>query len=62
VVFSARSIPMAAHSKIDTATEERCFLCGPCLDVLNRSVSGESSVETSESVGRQLEDRCNSSL
>jgi hypothetical protein len=29
IVFSARSTPMAAHATMDTATEERCFLCGP---------------------------------
>jgi hypothetical protein len=30
-VFSVRSAPMAAHATTDTATEEWCFLCSPCL-------------------------------
>jgi hypothetical protein len=38
-VFSAQSAPMAAHATTDTATEERCFLCCPCLDVLSRTIS-----------------------
>jgi hypothetical protein len=36
-VFSARSAPMAAHATIDTATEERCFLFGPCLGFIKCS-------------------------
>jgi hypothetical protein len=28
ITFSERSTPMAAHTTMDTATEERCFLCG----------------------------------
>jgi hypothetical protein len=38
-VFSARSALIAAHETIDTATEERCFQCGPCLDVISRTIS-----------------------
>jgi hypothetical protein len=36
-VFSARSAAITAHATMDTTTEERCFLCGPCLDVLRRT-------------------------
>jgi hypothetical protein len=45
MVFSARHLPMATHAKIwhivpplsnnCPATEERCFLCGPCRDVIS---------------------------
>jgi hypothetical protein len=38
-VFSARSAPMAAHETKDIAIEERYFLCGPCLDIISRTVS-----------------------
>jgi hypothetical protein len=34
---------MATHGTMDTATEERCFLCGPYLDVINRTVNECSS-------------------
>jgi hypothetical protein len=51
-VFSERSVPMAAHATMDTATEERCFLWGPCLHVKSRKISGASSVK--------LEDCCSS--
>jgi hypothetical protein len=44
-MFSARFAPMAAHATMDTATEERCFLCGPCLDIIGRTFSDFSSVE-----------------
>jgi predicted membrane protein len=37
-VFTALSEPMAAHSTMDTATEERCFLGGPCLYVISRAI------------------------
>jgi hypothetical protein len=49
-VFSAQSAPMAMHATMDPAAEEQCFLCGPCLNVINRIVSGVqfSSVELSE--------------
>jgi hypothetical protein len=36
---------MAAHTTMDRATEERCFLCGTCLDVISRTISGASAVE-----------------
>jgi hypothetical protein len=45
MVFSAQSVPMAAHATMEyvmhslsnncTATEERCFLRGPCRDVIS---------------------------
>jgi hypothetical protein len=48
IVFSAQSIPMAAHAAMEyvmlslsknyTATEEQCFLRYPCRDVINRTV------------------------
>jgi hypothetical protein len=44
-MFSARSASMAAHATMDTAKEERCFLCGPCLDVIGRAFSEFSSVQ-----------------
>jgi hypothetical protein len=34
-----RGPPMFAHATMDTATEERYFLCGPCLDVISRTIS-----------------------
>jgi hypothetical protein len=37
-VFSARPAPMAAHATMDTATEEQCFLCDPCLHILSRTI------------------------
>jgi hypothetical protein len=59
-VFSAWSVPMAAHATMEhvmpplsnnrTATDERCFLRGPCRDVISRTVS-EESVSGVESVG-----------
>jgi hypothetical protein len=60
-VFSARSVPMAADATVEhimpplsnncIATKERCFLHGPCGDVISRTVSEESvsqSVQWSE--------------
>jgi hypothetical protein len=38
-VFSARSAKMPMHATINTATEDRCFLCGPCLNVKSRTTS-----------------------
>jgi hypothetical protein len=38
-VFSARSTPMADHATTDKATVQRCFLYGPCLDVISRTIS-----------------------
>jgi hypothetical protein len=29
---------MAAHATMDTATDERCFLYGPCLDAISSAV------------------------
>jgi hypothetical protein len=47
MVFSVRSVPMAGHAVVDyvmpslsnscTATEEQCYLCGPCQNVINRT-------------------------
>jgi hypothetical protein len=35
---------MIARQQMETtATEERCFLCGPCRDVISRTVSLEST-------------------
>jgi hypothetical protein len=42
------SAPMTAHAAMDTATEEQCFLCGPCLDVISSVISEYSAVECSE--------------
>jgi hypothetical protein len=49
MVFSAQSVLMAAHAAIEyiipllsnnfTATEEQCFLCSPCQDVISRNSS-----------------------
>jgi hypothetical protein len=47
MMFSARSMPMAVNaigyvmlplSNNFTATEERCFLLGPCKDVISKTV------------------------
>jgi hypothetical protein len=57
-VFSARSAVMAAHARMDRATEERCFLCGPCLDIISRTINVYSGVEL---VGEQSAD-CRSSV
>jgi hypothetical protein len=46
-VFSERAAAVAAHATIDTVTEELCFLWGPCLDVISRTISGCSAVEYS---------------
>jgi hypothetical protein len=46
-VFSDGSAPMAAYSTMNIKTEERCFLYGPCLDVIGRKISAASSVELS---------------
>jgi hypothetical protein len=50
MVFSALSSPMAVHARMDTATEEPCFLYGPCRDVVCRAVRA-SVVEWSELFG-----------
>jgi hypothetical protein len=49
-VFSASFAQIAEHATMDTPTEERCFLCGPCLDVISSTIieSQCSSVEWSE--------------
>jgi hypothetical protein len=39
---------MAARGTVGAATRERYFLCGPCLDVLNRTISGLIAVQLSE--------------
>jgi hypothetical protein len=46
-VFSAQSAPIAAQDTMDTSTEQRCFLCGPCLDVI-KTISECRTVELSE--------------
>jgi hypothetical protein len=38
---------------MDTATEERCFLFGPCLDVICRVISEFSAVQLSEVKGSE---------
>jgi hypothetical protein len=46
---------MAAYATISTATEERCFLCSRCLDVISRTISECSAVQLSEvQVGEEL--------
>jgi hypothetical protein len=30
---------MSARQQLETATKEQCFLCGPCRDVISRTVS-----------------------
>jgi hypothetical protein len=50
-VFSARPSPMDAHARMNTATEERCFLCGPRLDVISSIIIGASAIQLSEVVG-----------
>jgi hypothetical protein len=44
-VFSSLLWTMAAHATIYTLTEERPFLCGPCLDIIRRTVTECSAVE-----------------
>jgi hypothetical protein len=46
-MFSALSAPMAAHETMDAATEERCFLCCLCPDVISRTINECSAVEYS---------------
>jgi Fe-S-cluster-containing hydrogenase component 2 len=46
IVFSTQSMPMSVHATLEnvipslsnnyTVTEERCFLCGACLDYIMR--------------------------
>jgi hypothetical protein len=50
--FSAWSAPMAAQASVNTATEDRCFLCGPCLDVTSRTISGASWPDGKRPLGR----------
>jgi hypothetical protein len=45
-LFPERSAPMVANATMDTATEERGFLGGPCLHVTIRTISECSSVCT----------------
>jgi hypothetical protein len=40
---------MFARQQLETAAEERCFLYGPCRDVISRAVSEVKSVEVSQS-------------
>jgi hypothetical protein len=47
-VFSALSALIAAHARMDTATEERCFLYDPCLYILSETISVCSGVQWSE--------------
>jgi hypothetical protein len=35
-------IPTGANATMDTATEEWCFLCDPCREVINRTVGAMS--------------------
>jgi hypothetical protein len=53
-VFSARFASLAAHATMDTVTEERCSLCGPCLAIISRTILERiqlSWVKWSEVVG-----------
>jgi hypothetical protein len=47
-VSSGRYTPMAEHATIGTATEEQCFLCGRCLNVVSRTISGANAVQGRE--------------
>jgi hypothetical protein len=40
---------MFTRQQLETATEERCFLCGPCRYVVSRTV-GESQLLECQSV------------
>jgi hypothetical protein len=40
---TASQTSMFAQQPLDTATEERCFMCDPCRDVINRTVSEVAS-------------------
>jgi hypothetical protein len=42
---------MAAHATMNTATEERFLLCGPCLDVIGRTISELNSVQSRVEAG-----------
>jgi hypothetical protein len=44
-------IPTDANITMDTETEERCFLCGLCQDVISRSVG---SLPASQSVSQSV--------
>jgi hypothetical protein len=46
-VFSGRSASIAGRATMDTATEERCFLGGPCLNVISSAIIVASSEELS---------------
>jgi hypothetical protein len=60
MVFSALSMPIAAHATVEhivlpvsnnrNATEERCFLRGPCRDVISKPVSEESVTLTRDTI------------
>jgi hypothetical protein len=53
VVFYVRSMLMAAHATMHTATEEQCFLRGPYRGVINRT-SVEFSVVGYLSAGKDI--------
>jgi hypothetical protein len=57
-VFSERSAPMAVHSTVDTATEERCLGCGPSVDVITRTISECSGVSNQSIRGLLQFSRC----
>jgi hypothetical protein len=61
IVFSERSMLMSEHATMEyvmpplnTVTEEWCFLCSPCRDVISREVSKS----VSELVRRLLQFSC----
>jgi hypothetical protein len=57
MVISARCVSMAAFTTMEympplsnnrTATEERCFLCGPCRNTIRRIISQKSVSQSVE--------------
>jgi hypothetical protein len=58
IVFSAQSLPMAAHAAVEyvvpllsnscAATEERCFLRGPCRYIISRTSEDSVSLLVSD--------------
>jgi hypothetical protein len=46
MVFYVRSSPIAAHATMNIEIDEWCFMCGPCVDIMSRTIS-ESAVQCS---------------
>jgi hypothetical protein len=47
-------IPTNAKATVDTATVGRCFLCGPCLDVISRTVRSNELVVGQSPAGKNV--------